>query len=117
MTKGGNRSGRPALTQGVPTMNRWFGPALKAAAFTTSLALPSASTAYGQRWFRPSPGDYYGVGANGTIGRGTLILPGGPLDGQPPDQTGWGVPSVTYSSGYVSARPAAAPYLTTRTYE
>jgi len=88
---------------------------LKAAAFTASLALPLAPTAYGQRWSRPSPGDYYGTGAGGTIGRGTLILPGGPLDGQPPGQTGWDVPSVTYSGRYSWAR-AAAPYLTTRTY-
>lgn len=85
-------------------------------------------------------GDYYGTGAEGTIGRGTDVLPWGPSDprsqgqffnfGTPGPYFTFGTPgprppvsTYDYASGYASAPLYSAapvpstPYLTTRFYE
>lgn len=101
-------------------MKRRFGPALKAAVLSALIVLAAVSTAFGQRRSQVSVGDYYGTGADGTIGRGTLILPGGPSDWKRSGLRPGGVVPASTSSGGSPARPArpvATPYLTTRTYE
>ncbi len=69
-------------------------------------------------------GDYYGIGAEGTIGRGTDILPRGPSTRFDSYVFGSGGTRgmVDYRSGYAgvsapsSPLAAATPYLTTFTY-
>jgi hypothetical protein len=69
-------------------------------------------------------GDRYGLGAEGTIGRGTDILPGGPTARfESYADSAVMRPGVTYvRAGYAgvssppSTRPAVAPYLTAHTY-
>ncbi len=104
-------------------MKRLIGFALKATALPMVIVFSSITSAFGQS--RVSVGDYTGGGPEGTIGRGTDRLPGGPSDwggGRRPLYDSYyqgayrpSYPNTTYSRGYSSA--VARPYLTNQHYE
>lgn len=103
-------------------MKRAMGLALRMAALLVAGVFLAASPASGQYVNRLE--DLYGMGADGTIGRGTTIVPWGASDPRVQGRTfdfasrSTRYPNYNYySSGYYSAPAATRPYRTTQTYE